>query len=426
MRKELNLLLSLLSIIIGLIVVFIDSDYSFIYFMFFILVAIMFFRHYIENGSSFDDKTIEIKNNIVEKNIFKGVSFKGEYELPSIDVLGKRVKYNSKDVGEIKLELENMLESLGINADIRSIDVQALSIRIVMCFKSVKDASKFLSVTKDNAVENYETIEVNNVVGEKNTVELICPNNEKNVCSLRNIINSRKNNRLELFIGEEDNGKAHIVDLFKHNSVMITGLNNDEIVNLMNDMIVSLIMKHDPSELGLLLINNGEMNFTEYNGLPHLLTPLVSNDDESLSLLKKVISEIDRRKSLSNDETLELQKIVLFIHDIDYMVYSDNDEYLDAIKYIIRYGGEVGIYLVCSSNYIDDDESDDLIVICDAVVAFRHNSDTWFNKYKDTCIDDCAFVYYKDMLDYDLIRIAPAFVNEEAISDVVDYWKNMV
>lgn len=63
------------------------------------------------------------------------------------------------------------------------------------------------------------------------------------------------------------------------------------------------------------------------------------------------------------------------------------------------------------------------MVICDAVVAFRYNSDTWFNKYKDNCIDDCAFVYYKDMLDYDLIRVAPAVVNEEAIGDVVDYWE---
>ncbi len=425
MGKELKLLLSLLSVVIGFIVLFIDSNYSFIYFMLFVLIAIMFFRHYIEDNfySSDADKEDVTENKTVEKNIFSDTSLVGEYELPSIDILGKRVKYNSKDVSEVKLELENQLKSLKINADIKSINVGALSIRIIISFKSVKDASKFLDVTKKNTVENYDAIEVNNVAGEKNTVELIYPNFEKNVCSLRNIINGRKNNRFELFIGEEDNGNAHIIDLFKHHSVMITGLNNDEIVNVMNDMIISLIMKHDPNELGLLLINNGEMNFTEYSELPHFITPLVSDDNESLSLLKCVISEVDRRKSLDTDDVLELKKLVLFIHDIDYMVYSDNDEYLDAIKYIIRYGGEVGIYLVCSSNYIDDDESDDLIVICDAIVAFRHNSDTWFNKYKDTCIDDCAFVYYKDMLDYDLIRIAPAFVSEEAIGDVVDYWK---
>ncbi|MCI8575350.1 MAG: hypothetical protein HFI09_02665 [Bacilli bacterium] len=57
-------------------------------------------------------------------------------------------------------------------------------------------------------------------------------------------------------------------------------------------------------------------------------------------------------------------------------------------------------------------------------MTFRHNSDTGFNKYKDTCIDDCAFVYYKDMLDYDLIRIAPAFVSKEVIDNVVDHWKS--
>ena len=425
MGKELNLLFSVLSIIIGFIALSVGGDYSFVYFAAFVLIAIMLFRHYLEDNfsSNVNNNEEKLENNVVEKDIFQGVTFDGNYELPSIDILGKRTKYNSKDIDEIWMVLERQLKSLGINATIKSVNVGALSIRIIISFKSVKDASKFLSVTKENAVENYDAIEVNNVAGEKNTVELIYPNSEKNVCSLRNIINGRKNNKLELFIGEEDNGKPHILDLFKHNSVMITGLNNDEIVNVINDMIVSLIMKHDPTEIGLLLINNGEMNFTEYSGLPHLLTPLVSNDDESLSLLKRVVSEIDRRKTLSEDKVLGLQKIVLFIHDIDYMVYSKNDEYLDAIKYIIRYGGKTGIYLVCSSNYIDDDESDDLIVICDAIVAFKHNTNTWFNKYRDTCIDDCAFVYYKDMLDYDLIRIAPAFISGDSIDSVVDYWK---
>ena len=66
-----------------------------------------------------------------------------------------------------------------------------------------------------------------------------------------------------------------------------------------------------------------------------------------------------------------------------------------------------------------------MIVICDCIVAFRHDSDALFNKYRDTCIDGCAFIYYKDMLDYDLIRIAPSFVSDSIINNVVDYWRKI-
>lgn len=417
MGKELNLLFSLLSVVVGFIVLFFDSDYSFIYFLFFILLAVMFFRHCLECDNADIDRA---------NDGFKTVSSDREYVLPSIDILGKRVKYRSKGFDEVERWFKNMFEVLGIKASTYDIVIGALSIRGIVTFDSVMDASKFLEYTREDTIENYDVIEVRNVVGKKNTVEIIFANNEDNVCVLRNCINGRKNGKFELFVGEEDNGKSHVIDLFKHNSIMITGLNNDEIGNLMNSMIVSLLMKHTPADLGLILINNGNLDFTEYNGVPHLVRPMVTDDNESLVLLREVVKEVNRRKDISNGFCdAGFKKLVLFINDLDYMVYSKNEEYLDLIQYIIRYGGDAGIYLVCSSNYIDDDESDDLIVICDCIVAFRHDSDALFNKYRDTCIDGCAFIYYKDMLDYDLIRIAPSFVSDSIINNVVDYWRKI-
>lgn len=266
-------------------------------------------------------------------------------------------------------------------------------------------------------------------------MELIYLNSNNGVCYLRNCINGKKNDRLELFVGEDDSCKDYVIDLNKNSSVMVTGLNNDEIINLINSMIVSLIMKQTPNELELLLINNGGLDFSEFNGIPHLIRPLITDDNESLGALKDIVSELENRKRLILDSSAsdnygyneifkeKMKKIVIFINDIDYMVYKGNEKYLNYIQEIIRYGKEYGIYLICSSNYIDDDESDDLIVICNSIIAFRHSGNNIFNKYKNTPIHNCAFIYHKDMLDYDLIRIAPSFVSEEFINKVVDYWK---
>lgn len=384
MTKEINLIFGIISIILGIWTLTITGEYKFAFSIAFMLMGIVFIRHYIEDSNE-------------------------EETLPNISILGE--KYIPSGEAQIRVKINLALNNLKVFAQIKSINIGPIITQIVLEMNE-KDVNKVIK-NKNNFTDNLGFVVIELTKGKENLIiKFLSPN--KTVNNLVNCIDNKINGKLELFVGSEDNGKKHIIDLKKHNSITITGNNNDSILNLMNSMIISLLMKHTSNDLELVLIDNSGLNFNDYN-IPHLMYP--TNED----CLNKIVDEIGARlerlgknncKNISEYNGKEkIKNIVIFINDLDYVIYRNDKEYLDNLKTIMEFGKKVGIYLITSVNYTEKNVKNKLLDVCDTIIDFGNMEDV-----------NLCNVYYPKKSE----RITISYVSDKNIQDVVRFYSRFL
>lgn len=407
--RELDVAIGVISILLGILVLNLNSVYSSICFVFFVAFGILYILYNQEENH--DEETEILENKIIQ------------YKLPNAAYLGKKISFED-EILDIKVKLMMTFNDFNIKADIQDVYIGSKLIRFVISFESARSISTLLN-NKDALAYSFGfgPLEINGLE-EKDTIELICVNPNKTNYPLRNCI-SAGNKNLLLYVGEESDGTSHVLNLEKNSSIAITGNDNEAISNFLHSMIISLVMKHTPNDLELVLIDNGGLDFTYYNSLPHLKYPVAVKGQDGAYLVDNISHLVDDRLELLDGMDIDeynkiafkkLKKVVVFINDLDYMMYSDIKEF-EKLQKIIKLGKEIGIYFVFSANFIGEG-NDELLGLCDTIIAFSHTKKSKFNKYKKTIIDDCCFVCNSD----DSIRIIPSYVDESSIVKIVGFW----
>lgn len=415
MKKEANLIFGLMVIFMGLFTLTINGNYKYAFAIAFFLLGIVFIRHYLEDCKCENEmfNTLENSNNAKESVLKEPIS-NADYKLPSVDILGNKTVVDSANITEVEVKISLALGKIGIKAEVNDINIGPMITRAVLSFEDIKSAGELLKIIEDFTYElTYGDIQLNKMGNNK--LELLFASVKKVDNYLINCIDEDSNNPI-LYIGKEYNGNSHILNLSNHPSLALTGDNNEEILSLMNDMIISLLMKNTPNDLELILIDNGGLNFNEYVDLPHLVSKIGTNN-----VLNEVINELGIRleklgnascKNINeyNDKSQDKMKsMVIFINDLDYVIYKKDNEYLENLKTIMSFGKMVGIYLVCSVNYTENDSKEKLLNICDTVIAFKASN----------ILDKCTVCY----LDKN-VKITPAMVSNDNIKAVTKFWKN--
>lgn len=383
MAREINLIFGIFSIILGIWTLTLTGEYKFAFATAFMLMAVVFIRHYIE------DKPVK-------------------EELPDISILGEKQVFSGET--EIRVKIDIALSNLNVDAKIKSINVGPIITKVVFD-TSLKEMKKL--IRNKNALAQY--LEYGNVeVNENMELTFLSPNKQLNYLS--SCIDNKVNDKLELFVGKEDSGKNHIMNLKVHNSITITGNDNDSILNLMNSMIISLIMKQTSDNLGLVLIDNSGLNFSDYNSLPHLLFKTNENclndivDELGLRLEKLGKSGHKNILEYNDVEKDKMKSIVIFINDLDYVIYKKEKEYLENIKTIMSFGKKVGIYLITSVNYAQEDAKNKLLDLCDTIITFGGK-----NVLND--VNLCNIYYPKNK-----VRVSVSYVSDKNIKDTINFY----
>ncbi len=407
--RELDVAIGVISILLGVLVLNLNSVYSSICFVFFVAFGILYILYNKEDQH--DEETEVLENKVIQ------------YKLPNVAYLGKKISFE-ENLLDMKVKLMMTFNDFNIKADIQDIYIGSKLIRFVVSFENARSISTLLN-NKDALAYafGFGPLEINGL-DEKDTIELICINPNKTNYPLRNCI-SAGNKNLLLYVGEEIDGTSHVINLEKNSSIAITGNDNEAISNFLHSMIISLVMKHTPNDLELVLIDNGGLDFTYYNSLPHLKYPVAVKGQDGADLLDNVSALLDDRLELLDGMSIDeynkiafkkLKKVVMFINDLDYMMYSDTKE-LKKLQKIIKLGKETGIYFVFSANFIGEG-NDDILELCDTIIAFSHTKKSRLNKYEKTIIDDCCFVCTED----NSIRIIPSYIDESSIVKIVGFW----
>jgi S-DNA-T family DNA segregation ATPase FtsK/SpoIIIE len=256
---------------------------------------------------------VEIINELEENSklmeqIDKGTVVKPKnFKLPKLDFLQKAPKTTKKvNEAEIDRKIEELLAKLqqfNVEGDV----VRTYSGPLVTTFEfkpapNVK-VSKILNLQDDLAMAlSAETIRIQAPIPGRDVVGIEIPNETIETIYLREILESdlfkNSSSPLTVALGKDIVGKPFITDIKKLPHLLIAGTTGSGKSVGINAMILSLLYRNDPDQLKLMLIDPKMLEFSIYNDIPHLITPVITEPKKAIAALANMVGEMERRYRL--------------------------------------------------------------------------------------------------------------------------------
>ncbi len=266
---------------------------------------------------SVSKKGVEIVSELEENSKLMEELDKGKVEkpknfkLPKLDFLQKAPKQKRKvNEAEIDRKSGDLLEKLklfNINGDV----VRTYTGPLVTTFEfkpapNVK-VSKILGLQDDLAMAlSAETIRIQAPIPGRDVVGIEIPNEHKDIIYLREILESElfQNSKspLTVALGKDIVGKPFITDIKKLPHLLIAGTTGSGKSVGINAMILSLLYKNDPDHLKLMMIDPKMLEFSIYDDIPHLITPVITEPKKAIAALANMVGEMERRYRLMADK----------------------------------------------------------------------------------------------------------------------------
>ena len=227
--------------------------------------------------------------------------------LPSLDLLDKRethIKgYSQTDLEEMSRLVEDILADFNVSVEvvgflpgpvITRFELQpAAGVKVSRISSLSKDLARALSVTSVRIVE---------VIPGKSVIGLEIPNREREMVNLRDLLASRVFEKspalLTLGLGKDISGQPLVADLGKMPHALVAGTTGSGKSVAINSMILSLLYKATPEQVRMIMIDPKMLELSVYEGIPHLLTPVVTDMKEAQNALRWAVGEMERRYKL--------------------------------------------------------------------------------------------------------------------------------
>lgn len=375
------------------------------------------------------------------------------YEFPPIDFLkpGKgTTKLGKKAVTDTATKLQKTLYSFGVSAKVENVSVGPSITRYELKPAEGVRVNKIANLADDIALSlAAETIRIEAPIPGKQAVGIEIPNKEKEIVHLRDIIDSNEfkkaKSKLSFALGKNAAGEAVVTDIAKMPHVLIAGSTGSGKSVCINTLITSIIYKSKPSEVKLVMIDPKVVELSVYNGIPHLLIPVVTDPKKAAGALSWAVQEMVNRYHLfaeknvrdieGYNETLEkegtegkLPQIVIIIDELaDLMMVAKNDVE-DAICRLAQMARAAGMHLVIATQR----PSVDVITgIIKANIASRISFAVTSQVDSRTILDSAGaekLLGKGDMLFFPTgvlkpIRIQGAFVSDGEVEKIVSFLK---
>lgn len=239
---------------------------------------------------------------------------KPEYRHPGVSLLKENMRgiMNDDDQHEIMETARKLQETLGtFGVDARVIDVsRGPSVtRYELQLKAGIKVSKVTNLADDIALSLAASgVRIEAPIPGKAAVGIEIPNKETVPVFLREVIDSEKfeksSQKLAIALGKDISGEVIIGDLAKYPHVLIAGATGSGKSVCINAMIVSLLYKYSPEDVRLIMIDPKMVELSVYNGIPHLLIPVVTDPKKAAGALNWAVNEMTRRYDLFNNNSV--------------------------------------------------------------------------------------------------------------------------
>ena len=253
----------------------------------------------------FTTKTKRKKNNRSEKTKKDNLDIKSGYKLPSLELLNEiSDERNKKRISEKQIEqnkdlLEKTLTDFGISGKIISVKPGPfITLYELEPAPGVK-SSRVISLADDISRSMSSTSARISVIPGKNSIGIELPNDDKETVYLKEILESNtfenKEDGIVMSLGKNIGGEPTVADLSRMPHLMIAGTTGSGKSVGINGMILSILYKFKPDECRLIMVDPKMIELSVYDGIPHLLTPVITNPKKAVVGLKWVVREMDDR-----------------------------------------------------------------------------------------------------------------------------------
>ena len=374
------------------------------------------------------------------------------YKMPPVSLLNKVVNKSDKRSKQKVLEnarrLEQTLRDFGVEASINQVTVGPTITRYEIQPRPGVKVSKIVNLTDDIALSlAAKSIRMEAPIPGKNAIGIEVPNEESQMVGIREIMESKEFNgypsKLAMGLGKDVAGRIIIGDIAKMPHLLIAGSTGSGKSVCVNTLITSLVYKAKPDEVKLILIDPKVVELSNYNGIPHLLIPVVTDPKKAANALTWAVTEMNRRyklfaetqvkdiKSYNEKTDNPLPRIVIIIDELaDLMMVSANDVE-DCIHRLAQMARAAGMHLIVATQRPSVDVITGVIKAnIPSRIAFAVSSQT----DSRTIIDMGGaekLLGKGDMLFYPLgatkpVRLQGAFISEAESDKIIEHIKNEV
>ncbi len=325
--------------------------------------------------SALSEKKIPIEKpdgtKIESKTPAKAVDF-GTWDFPSTKILNEIIHKNSvtpDEVEEKSLLIQKTFLQFGIDVDMEEECVWPTVIQYRLRPSEWVRLSKIESLKKDLTLAlKAKSIRIQAPIPGLGLVGIEVPNEKRDTVWIREVLSddvfTHHKSKLALALGKDINGDFIVGDLAKMPHLLIAGQTGSGKSVGMNGFILSMLYKNTPSELRMIMIDPKQVELGIYDGIPHLLTPVINSPDKALNALKWWVAEMERRYSTLkplNVRNLEeynakvspkdrMPAIVIIIDELaDLMMSGNKKEVESAITRIAQKARAVWLYMILAT-----------------------------------------------------------------------------
>jgi len=389
-----------------------------------------------------------------------------EFRLPSTDLLQEpvgRAAWDSQELKDTAGQIKSKFEEFNVHGSV----VQINPGPVVTTFEFKPEAgvkySRITTLTEDLCLGlQAESILIERIPG-KPTVGIEVPNTKRETISLRQILESEEflnsASRLTVALGKDINGRIKVAALESMPHLLIAGSTGSGKSVMLNSLIMSILYKATPHEVRMIMVDPKRLEFGPYEGIPHLLTPVITDPRKATIALRNAVLEMERRlkllagqgvrnieqfnkkvrqlelqprnlfeDELEQDELEHLPYVLIVIDELADLMMVERANVEESVTRLAQMARAVGMHLVLATQRPSVDVITGLIKAnfpsrISFRVATRVDSRTVLDVMGAEHLLGKGDMLYLPPGSSRLTRVHGSFVSEAETGRVVDFWK---
>ena len=410
-----------------------------------------------EDLAKYHNEPTEEKNREEVKPAIIQNSTNGEYHLPTLDILNPPVKTkkvnNAEFLNTNRLALEKVLKDFQITGKVVEIHEGPAVTQFEVEIKAGTKVNRITSISKEIALAlAAKDVRIEAPIPGKSTVGVEIPNKNVSSVPIRDILatvpKSMNDAKILVALGKDLMGKTICADLAKMPHLLVAGSTGSGKSVCINSFIASILMRMNPNDIKLVLVDPKKVELSNYNGIPHLLCPVVTDPKKANVVLQRIVAEMERRyeefasnnvKNISgynemieknnrknNTNIPKMPFILVIIDELADLMLVAAKEVEDSIMRITQMARAAGIHLIVATQRPSTDVITGVVKAnipsrISFAVASQIDSRTILDRGGAEKLLGKGDMLYLPMGENTPIRIQGNFISDEETERLIEY-----
>ena len=323
----------------------------------------------------------KVNNETATEEIPSTVVDNAHYKLPSTDLLDVPKKANTNNQASIEKNiniLEEVLNEFGVIGKVVAVTVGPACTQYELAIRAGTKLSRLTSINKEISLAlAKKDVRIQAPIPGKNTCGIEIANDEPSTVYIREIMESipkdKSDKKLLVALGKDIKGDTRYCEINKTPHLLVAGATGSGKSVCINCILASILMRTKPDEVKLLLVDPKKVELSMYNGVPHLLRPVVTDPKKAAAALQMVVGEMEHRydvfeeigvknidsyneyvikenkRRLDDDKISKMPYIVVIVDELSDLMMVASKEVEDAIMRITQMARAAGIHLIIAT-----------------------------------------------------------------------------